>query len=231
MLKRLFVAAVMAVALGAGASRALAEPETSGPRAANNVTAEADRALPPHAEASEHGNAEHKPALIPNPLDKETQKQAIWVIIIFVILLAILYPTAWKSVLAGLKKREERIRHDIAEAEAARARAEATLREYNTQLATAEKQVREMISKAAIEGEQVASQMRTRAQQEGEETKERALRDIEIARTQAISDIYEQAAVLATTVAEKIIRRNLNPEDQRVLVAQSLEQLQALGKH
>ena len=45
---------------------------------------------------------------------------ALWVVIIFVVMLMILYPTAWRNVLEGLKKREERIRKDIAEAEAAR---------------------------------------------------------------------------------------------------------------
>ena len=34
--------------------------------------------------------------------------------------------------------------------------------------------------------------------------------------------------MLATDVAEKILRRNLNPDDQRDLVNRSLEQLQTL---
>src|ERR1700710_2613868 len=55
---------------------------------------------------------------------RQTYMQAVWVIIIFVILLAILYPTAWKNLLAGLKKREDRIRTDIAEAENARMKAD-----------------------------------------------------------------------------------------------------------
>jgi F-type H+-transporting ATPase subunit b len=154
---------------------------------------------------------------------------AIWVLIIFVVLLAVLYPTAWKQVLAGLKAREQRIRTDIAEAEAARTRAEATLREYTAQLQTAENKVREMIASAAAEGEKIATGIRAHAQQEAEETKERAMKDIEAAKTQALSEIYEQTAVLATNVAEKILRRNLNPEDQRDLVNRSLEELQSLA--
>src|SRR5688500_12454800 len=55
-----------------------------------------------------HG-AEKAP-LLPNPADRETQLHALWTVIIFLVLLAILYPTAWKNVLAGLKAREERIR-------------------------------------------------------------------------------------------------------------------------
>lgn len=152
---------------------------------------------------------------------------AVWVIVIFVVLLAILYPTAWKSVLAGLKAREARIRKDITDAEAAREKAEATLREYSERLAQVESKVREMLQSASVEGEKLAAGIRTRAQQEAEEAKERATRDIEAARKQAIKQIYAEAAELSTSIAEKILRRNLNPADQEDLVRSSLQELPA----
>ena len=153
---------------------------------------------------------------------------AVWTLVIFLIMLAILYPTAWKNVLAGLKKREERIRKDIADAEAARTHAEATLRQYNDQLAQAENRVREMLSKATADGEKPATNIRMQAQQEAEQIKDRANKDIEAARDAAIRDIYAQAANLSTSIAEKIIRRNLNAADQETLVRESLDQLQTV---
>ena len=174
-------------------------------------------------------DAHAKGELMPDPGKRETILSAVWVLVIFVALLAILYPTAWKNVLAGLKAREEKIRKDIAEAEASRVRAEATLREYNTQLAAAETRVREMLAKAAADGETIAAGIRTRAQQEAEETRTRALRDIDAARGQAVAELHEQAAVLATSVAEKILRRNLNADDQRDLVNRSLAEISTVG--
>lgn len=150
-------------------------------------------------------------------------------IVIFALLVAILGKYAWGPILSGLKAREEKIRKDIAEAEAARAKAQATLDEYNRQLATAEQKVREMIAQATRDGENLATQIRARAQQEAEDTKERAIKDIDAARDQALSEIYQQTAELATRVAEKIIRRNLNADDQRDLVNQSLQELQTVG--
>jgi F-type H+-transporting ATPase subunit b len=150
-------------------------------------------------------------------------------IVIFALLVAILGKYAWGPILSGLKAREEKIRKDIADAEAARAKAQATLDEYNRQLATAEQKVREMIAQATRDGENLATQIRARAQQEAEETKERAIKDIDAARDQALSEIYQQTADLATRVAEKIIRRNLNADDQRDLVNQSLQELQTVG--
>lgn len=150
-------------------------------------------------------------------------------IVIFALLVAILGRYAWAPILRGLKAREEKIRKDIAEAEAARAKAQATLDEYNRQLATAEQKVREMLAQATRDGENLATQIRARAQQEAEDTKERAIKDIDAARDHALSEIYQQTAELATRVAEKIIRRNLNADDQRDLVNQSLQELQTVG--
>jgi F-type H+-transporting ATPase subunit b len=163
---------------------------------------------------------------MPDPTKATTITSALWVIAIFLIVLAILYPTAWKNIMAGLKAREQRIRNDIAEAEAARAKAEATLRDYTAQLATAEQRVRDMLSSATSDGERLATQIRARAEAEAQDAKERATKEIESAKRQAISEIYEQTAILATSVAEKILRRNLNPDDQRDLVTRSLDQVQ-----
>ena len=183
-----------------------------------------------HGGAAGHGEGHRTYGLLPDTSDSQTWWSALWVLIIFIVLLAVLYPTAWKNVLAGLKAREERIRKDIADAEAARVRAESTLREYNTQLAAAESRVRDMLAKATADGEAIAAGIRTRAQQEAEDTRERALRDIEAARTQAVAELHQQAAVLATSVAEKILRRNLNPDDQRDLVNRSLAEISTVGQ-
>ncbi|HWE96622.1 MAG TPA: F0F1 ATP synthase subunit B [Tepidisphaeraceae bacterium] len=162
-------------------------------------------------------------------LDLDMQS-AIWVLVIFIILAWVLYQKAWKNVLKGLKAREERIRNDIAQAEQARLKAEATLKDFNAQLATAAAKAQEIIAKATIDAQAVADRIRVQAQKEAEEAKERATRDIDEARDQALRDIYEQAATLATSIAEKILRRNLNADDQRDLVAQSLEQVQKVNR-
>jgi F-type H+-transporting ATPase subunit b len=150
----------------------------------------------------------------------------IWTIALFGILCVLLYMTAWKNVLTGLKKREELIRQDIADAEAARLKSEALLKEYNAQLATADAKVREIIGSAHAQAEKLAADIRLRATQDAEDAKNRATREIDSAKKQAISEIYERAADLSTSIAEKILRRNINPDDQRDLVRQSLEQLQ-----
>ncbi len=156
---------------------------------------------------------------------------AIWILCIFTILVVLLYKFAWKHVLAGLKAREERIRKDIADAEAARTKAEETLRLYDTRLAEAEQKVRDILDRAAADAEKIGTSIRMKAQQEAEEAKEHATKEIEAAKQTALTEIYAQTADLATSIAEKIIRRNLNAGDQRDLVDQSLQQLQSVGRN
>lgn len=178
------------------------------------------------AQEAAEGGHEKPPELI--SFQPET---AIWVLVIFIVMLVVLYPTAWKGVLAGLKAREERIRKEIADAEADRAKAQATLAEYNKQLATAEEKVRELLAKAVADGERIAANIRTSAATEAGAIKDKALSDIEDARKVAVTQIQAQAAEMATAIAEKIIRRNLNVDDQRELVRASLEQLEATRRN
>lgn len=155
---------------------------------------------------------------------------ALLTILIFVLLLIVLGKFAWGPIASGLKAREDKIRQDIQQAEAARAQAEASMRKYQAQLAEAEARVRQMLQDATAEGEKVAAGIRVRATEEGEQIKEKAQREIENARQAAVRDLYDQAATLSTSIAEKILRRNLNVADQQELVSASLDQLQTLNR-
>ena len=139
------------------------------------------RASRRHAARTRHrrGRARRRPrrsrGLLPDPHQPRARRlQALWVVIIFVVLLVILYPTAWKNVLAGLKKREERIRQDIADAEAAAQARRGDAERVQRAARDRREQVRDMLAKATADGEQLATNIRMQAQQEAEEIKERA---------------------------------------------------------
>src|SRR5580700_5799314 len=89
---------------------------------------------------------------------------AIWILAIFLCVAIILYRTAWKNVLIGLKAREDRIRKDIANAEAARVKAESILRQYDSRLDEAEQKVREILDKAVADAEKIGTSIRMKAQ-------------------------------------------------------------------
>lgn len=152
---------------------------------------------------------------------------AITTLVVFVLLIAILSKFAFAPIAAGLKKREDKIRQDITDAENANKKAQASLAELSAKLSAADGEVRAIIARAQADAENIATNIRTKAQQESEEIRERAEREIDQAKGAAIKEIYAQAADLSTAIAEKILRRNLSVEDQRSLVAESLSKLDA----
>src|SRR5688500_3481476 len=103
-------------------------------------------AAPAFAADAAHGGEQQK--LSPVPTAKQAIAPAVTTLIVFALLLAVLGKYAWGPIASGLKAREDKIRRDIADAEAARKRAEETLAQYNQQLATAEQQVRDILAKA-----------------------------------------------------------------------------------
>jgi len=186
------------------------------------------RAAADHGADTAHGD-EPKASLLRGA--NEGLITGITTLIVFLLLVVLLGKFAWGPIVTGLKKREDQIRKDIADAEAARAKSEASLKEYQAQLATAEGKVRDLLSKAQADAEKLATNIRMQAQQESEEIKERANKEIEAAKNQAIGEIHEQAAVLSTSIAEKILKRNINADDQRELVRQSLAELASAQKN
>ena len=224
MFKKLLLLAALIGAVSLTASRSIAA-ENHGTAPAGEIEHKTAAGGSHDAAGAAHEGDHKEYGLLPDAADKQTWYAALWVVVIFVVLLAILYPTAWKSVLAGLRAREEGIRKNIADAEAQRAKAEATLKEYNKQLATAEAKVREMITQATAQGEKISADIKMRAQQEVEEIKVRSTRDIEAAKKQALTEIYEKTAELSTAIAQQILQRQINVDDQRDLVRQSLAQL------
>lgn len=182
-------------------------------------------ATPLMALAAEGGAHAEKAGLPPTV--NQGLMTAILTLVIFVALLLILTKAAWGPISKGLSEREAKIRRDIEEAEAARKAAIAQQAEYQAQLAKAGDEVRSIIDKAQADAQAAATRIKMQAQQEAEEAKERALRDIEASRLAALAEIKTQAAEISTSIAEKILRRNLNVDDQRELVNSALSQLNA----
>ena len=58
--------------------------------------------------------------------------------------------------------------------------------------------------------------------------RERAVKEIQQAKQAAVAELYTDATNLATMVAGKILKREINSQDQQRLVEESLGQLQGL---
>ncbi len=161
----------------------------------------------------------------PLPTNKYDLTTGIVTLIIFGLTLVILAKTAWGPVVKGLAAREGKIRSDIKSAEQANVDAMATLAKYQSDLRDSELRVKDMLAKAQIDAEALTTRTKLLAQQEVEEVKTRATKEIDSSKSAALAEIREQAATLSTQIASKILRREINENDQRDLVRSSLDQL------
>ena len=177
------------------------------------------------AAEGDHGGGHAEPGVVPTTFG-QVFVPAIFTLLIFGGLVAVLGKAAWAPIVKGLQAREDKIRGDVEGAEKARAEAEKARADYQAEMAGAEQRVRDLMAQAQADGQRLATRIKMDAQNDAEEIKERAKAEIEQTRRDAVEDVRREAAELATAVAEKILRREINAQDQQALVDSSLDELE-----
>lgn len=183
-----------------------------------------------HADAAAPGTAHAPvgPADKPNILEPQPSL-AIWTVVVFLGLLAVLGKFAWKPLMEALRTREEHLEHVLFETEKARNDGERLLAEHRKQMAAANDTVQAMLAEARRDAEARGAEIVRKAQAEAEAAGERARGEIGRARDQALGEIWTKTADLAVAVAGKVIQKNLSGDDQRRMVEAALAELPAGG--
>ncbi len=151
---------------------------------------------------------------------------AITSMVVFLLAFGFLYLKVWPKILGGLEDRDQKIRQEIANAEAAREQANAALAEYQKELASARQEANDLIAQARADAQAVAKDLRDRNEAQLVEMKQRATRDLESAKRAAITELHAHAASLAADVATRILKREISAEDQQRLVDESLGEME-----
>ncbi|HXG13272.1 MAG TPA: F0F1 ATP synthase subunit B [Gemmataceae bacterium] len=149
----------------------------------------------------------------------------IWTLLVFLLLLFILKRFAWGPILEGLHKREEAIRSAIEEAKEARKETERVRAQFQREMEEAFAKIPAMMDEARRDAQRLAEEMRAKAAAEIQADRQRLRREIELARDQALQEIWNRAVELATLISAKAIRRNISEEDHRRLVDEALAEL------
>lgn len=175
-----------------------------------------------HAGAGGHGDDSHgeQPALL-----RFDPGSAIWNLLIFLAVLFILGVFVWPQILNGLQAREEKVRADLVAAAEANQQAQANLVEYQKQLDDAQTKVQEMLAEARRDAEAAGAKIVAEAKADADRQRDRALADIETAKSVAIGELAGQTSELALSLARQVVGRELNAGDHAELIRQSLEKL------
>ena len=143
----------------------------------------------------------------------------------FLVLVVLLRIFAYKPIVKMLKEREERIAGSIKKADDDAAAAEATLKQYQEQLAGARVKAQEIIDKAEkrTSEDHEASMQTTKA--EIDQMKHAAQQEIQRERALAVEKLKGQVAALSIAAAEKIVSKNIDAAENEALIKEFIDQL------
>lgn len=153
----------------------------------------------------------------------------VWTLAIFLTVVVVLGKYAWNPLLGALQKREEFIRESLEKAKTERQEAEKLLQQYTEQINKAREEATAICDEARRDAEEVRRRIESEARDEADNIVKRAKREIEIAHQDAVSEIYKSAAEMATSIAGRILEREVSPDDHRDLVNASVEAFKDKG--
>ena len=143
----------------------------------------------------------------------------------FLTLLVILHKFAWKPILAGLKQREDYIRKSLEDADKVNKQlAEVELAKGKI-LLEAKERANVIIEQSRKAGTELASQIEGRAKKSAEEIINSAQQEIQGEYERVRNTIRKESAQTAISLAEKILKENLNTEKNRNLINQAIKDM------
>ncbi|MBT3590135.1 MAG: F0F1 ATP synthase subunit B [Candidatus Marinimicrobia bacterium] len=160
-----------------------------------------------------------------NPLVQLDPGLFIWTILTFLILFGALAKYAWKPLLKALENRENMIRSSIADAEKAQQELETINQQSDNVLAKARAESQAILVDGKVAAEKVKEDTLNQAKEKATAIIESAEKQIQVEKDKAISEIKGEVANLAIQVAEKLIQKNLNRDDNQSLIDESLQKI------
>jgi F-type H+-transporting ATPase subunit b len=146
-------------------------------------------------------------------------------IVVTILLFALLKIMVWPKIISGLDERYAKIRGEIDAAEKARHEAQAAQRKFEEKLQQAQTEAAATIAAAQATARRVSDELRAKNDADLADMKARAVADIQAAKEGAVKELNDHAVALATTMASKILRREVSAGDQSRLVTESLAEL------
>jgi len=150
---------------------------------------------------------------------------ALWTVVVFLVLYFVLKKMAWGPMLEGLQKREHNIHGALEEAQKAREEAQVMRQQWQKEMERSADKVREIMDEARRDAQILHDDMTAKARAEIQTEKDRLVREMDRAKDQAVQELWNQSAHLATLISAKTIRRQLTEDDHRRLVDEAMAEL------
>ena len=151
---------------------------------------------------------------------------ALFVLLNFLLLFFIAKKYLFKPVKDMIDSRQKEIDTMDADAEAAKANADAMETEYKNRLATAQQTGDDLVKEAMARGKNREEEIVRQANREAEAIREKAARDIEREKKKALNDAKDEISSIALEIAGKVVGEAMDGEQQQRLVDKFLADLE-----
>jgi F-type H+-transporting ATPase subunit b len=153
-----------------------------------------------------------------------------WTLVIFAAFFFVLARYAFKPIVSAVEAREASLAADRAEARKDREEAAKLMAEMQAKLDGARAEAQGLIAKGRADAEKLRADLMEQAKAEQAAMLERARKDIENEKVQAIAELRREAVDLALLGAGKVIEQNLDDAGNRKLVESFLASVGTAGR-
>ncbi|WP_413669804.1 F0F1 ATP synthase subunit B [Mucilaginibacter sp. Mucisp86] len=161
-----------------------------------------------------------------NPLVTPELGLVVWTTVAFAFLFFILAKFAWKPIMAAIGERERSIEDALLKAEAAKEEMSRLTNENESLIKQARAERDLILSEARKAKDQIVSDAKELAHKEGARMIELARVEINNQKAIALADVKNQVATLSLEIAEKILRKQFEDQQQQdELVSQLLKEV------
>ena len=148
----------------------------------------------------------------------------MWTILTFLVLLLVLKWKAWGPLMDAMDARAKQIEDSLSKAEKVSAEAEQQAAKNEEILNTARKEAQDIVSKAREAGDKLKQKLEEDGKEQFNGMLEKAKEQIDTEKQKALSEIKTTVVDIALKASERVIKRNLNNEDNKKLVEKTVDE-------
>ncbi len=151
--------------------------------------------------------------------------ETFWVAVALVLFLALAYKLGWKSAMAGLDARGDKIRKDIEDAQTLREEAQKTLAEYKRKQRDALAEAEEIVKHAKEEAQRLREQAQKDLEASLARREQLAMEKIAQAEASAMAEVRDKAVDVAVAATEQLLRSNLDAAQSGAIMDKAIGEL------
>ncbi|MES0488634.1 MAG: F0F1 ATP synthase subunit B [Leptospirales bacterium] len=150
-----------------------------------------------------------------------------WTIVTFSLVMLVLWRFAWTPIVTALDARNTKVEDDLNKSEKLRNEAEDLLKDYESKLDNAKKEVADLLEEGRRDGEVSRATITEEAQAEAARIRERSSHDIEQAKLKAVKEIQDLAVEISLQLMSNVLQKDVNDAEHKKLIMQELERLKS----